>query len=166
MVILLMAPLQWAFWTFKVQKKLVKREIKHRIIEGIDSLELTELRLSKTQVETELRWEHAKEFEFRGQMYDVVRKTETADSIVYVCWWDHEETRLNKKLKILTALSMNENPESNSRKEKLEQFLTFFYQIPDDSVPIRFHFIKSKFIQPDFSAVSDFYSSFFIPPEV
>lgn len=161
-----MAPLQWAFWTFKVQKKLIKREIKHRIIEGIDSLELTELRLSKVQVETELRWEHAKEFEFRGQMYDVVRKTETADSVVYVCWWDHEETRLNKKLNLLTALSMNKQPDSNRRKEKLERFLTFFHQIPDESLPICFNFLKLKFIQLNFFASNDYYSSFFIPPEI
>jgi hypothetical protein len=50
------------------QKTAVKKEIKHRIIEGIGKEDLVLLSFHKNSAEKELRWEHSKEFEYRGIM--------------------------------------------------------------------------------------------------
>lgn len=165
LVLLIVSPLQWAFWSFKVQKKIVKREVKHRMIDGIDSTELTELRFSKSQTITQLRWEHAKEFEYRGEMYDVVKKTETADSVVYVCWWDHAETCLNKKLNTLVTLAIKNKPESKSRNELVVRFLTLIYQQPQQVSIDVFPIGKTPFHTSCNSKLLEYTSSFFIPPE-
>lgn len=38
------------------------------------------------------------EFEFNNQMYDIVDKVISKDSVQYWCWWDFKETKLNKQL--------------------------------------------------------------------
>ena len=68
------------------------------MIEGIDQEELTLLRFATENVENVLRWEHDGEFEYKGEMYDVVKREVRDDSSYFWCWWDHEETALNKKL--------------------------------------------------------------------
>jgi len=107
-----------------LQKKQVKREVKWEIIEGIDRSELVLIQLSKSEVEEKLEWEHSKEFEFEGEMYDVVEFEVTPDSIKYWCWWDHEETALNKNLADVVNNLLGNHPD---RKEK-EQKLISFYQ--------------------------------------
>lgn len=107
----------------KYQKKLVKKEIKRKIIAGLDKQELVLLKFSTKETQTLLRWEHAKEFEFKGEMYDVVETKITSDSIHYWCWWDFEETALNKKLFELTSLALNNNPQ---KKETQNQLINFY----------------------------------------
>ncbi|MBK9591208.1 MAG: hypothetical protein IPO32_06800 [Crocinitomicaceae bacterium] len=70
----------------KHEKRMLKREIKHRIIEGIDRSELVELSFTPEE-EQQLRWEHSKEFEYKGEMYDVVESKSENGKITYWCWW-------------------------------------------------------------------------------
>ena len=58
------------------------------MIAGIDKSELVLFKFSKEETTTKLNWKHAKEFEFNQQMYDVVEKQVSKDSIHYWCWWD------------------------------------------------------------------------------
>lgn len=108
----------------KHQKKQVKREVKWKIIEGIDKSELVLIQLSKSEAKERLDWEHSKEFEFEGEMYDVVEFEETADSVKYWCWWDYEETTLNKNLAAVVNNLLGNHPD----KEEKEQKLISFYQ--------------------------------------
>ncbi len=55
---------------------------------------MVRLKFSKTEITTKLNWKHSKEFEFNNQMYDVVDKVVTRDSIRYWCWWDFKETEI------------------------------------------------------------------------
>lgn len=102
---------------------MVRKEIKRKIIKGLDKQELVLLKFSKNEAQTVLRWEHAKEFEFKCEMYDVVETKITNDSIHYWCWWDFEETSLNKKLFELTSLALNNNPQ---KKETQNQLIDFY----------------------------------------
>ena len=90
-------------YLFHIEKAALKREIKWKMIAGIDQNELVLLKFSKEEAETKLRWEHSKEFEYDGQMYDIVSKEIKGDSIYYRCWWDYEEPALNRKLQQLVV---------------------------------------------------------------
>jgi hypothetical protein len=58
-----------------------------------------------------LKWEHDKEFEYNGQMYDVVEVADIGDSLQYLCWWDKAETATKKnKQKLLYAGIDSSNP--------------------------------------------------------
>ncbi len=85
----------------QVEKALVRREVKHRMMESIPRDQLVRLAYSHRQAEHELAWEHDREFEYLGEMYDVVEKYETTDSLIVYCWPDREESALNRKLRKL-----------------------------------------------------------------
>ena len=104
------------------QKRMVRKEIKHRIIEGINREELVLLSFTH-ETASNLRWEHAREFEFGGEMYDVVETVMAGDTIYYWCWPDKEESSLNRVLAALTQKAMNGLPQ---RQEQQQQLLSFF----------------------------------------
>lgn len=63
--------------------------------------DLVFIAFTKEETQTLLNWKHSKEFEYNGEMYDIVHKRETQDSVYYKLWWDKEETFLNNKVKQL-----------------------------------------------------------------
>lgn len=106
-----------------IQKALIKKEVKAKLIAGIDKSELTHLTFSKSQIETELRWKHSKEFGYKGEMYDVIETEICCDSIRYVCWHDKAETELNKRLQTLIAQATSGTPEHRMREILCYQLL-------------------------------------------
>lgn len=97
------------------------------MIAGIEKEELVLLKFKTGEEKTQLRWEHSKEFEYKGQMYDVVLREEIGDSSYYHCWWDAEETALNQQLTDLTQLALNSNPQRQKHQKSLYSFLQTFY---------------------------------------
>lgn len=103
------------------------------MIAGMNHDELVLLKLTKKETETKLRWEHAKEFEYNGQMYDIVSQEIKGDSIFYRCWLDNEETDLNQKLKKLVAIAFGQDNENREAQESLYSYLwSFFFTEPLD----------------------------------
>lgn len=114
----------------KHEKKMLKREIKHKIIEGIDRSELVELTFTLNEAVEKLRWEHSKEFEYNGEMYDVVEMEEKSGTITYWCWWDHKETSLNKQLNGLLAKALNkQDPKAPSKNASF--WMNLMFLVPD-----------------------------------
>ena len=131
MLIILVAPVVTLYLFMKFEKTAIRREIKWKMIAGIDPEELVLLKFTKEETETKLRWEHSKEFEFEGQMYDIVSKEVKGDSIFYRCWWDHEETKLNKSLKKLVANALDTDGDSHKAQKNLHTYLwSLFYTGP------------------------------------
>lgn len=108
------------------QRYQIKREVKWKIIEGIDKSELVLIKLTKSEAKEKLDWEHSKEFEYLGEMYDVVEFEETTDSVKYWCWWDHEETALNQDLAQVVNNLIGNHPD---KKEKEEKLITFYQSL-------------------------------------
>ena len=82
----LFAPLTGAFVMLRVQKSLVRREVKHMLMRKINKEELVLIKVSKTQHQNELEWKHSKEFKYKGEMYDIVSVEQHGDSTWYYCW--------------------------------------------------------------------------------
>jgi hypothetical protein len=114
--------------------------VKWEIIEGIDRSELVLIQLSRADAKKKIDWEHSKEFEFEGEMYDVVEFEETADSVKYWCWWDHEETLLNKNLTEVVDSLLGNHPDKNEKEEKL---ITFYQSLFSEKL---FHWEALQFI--------------------
>lgn len=122
LLLCLAAPFALTYSYLKVEKHQLKRSIKHQIIDGINKSELVLLRFSKKEIKEKLEWEHSKEFEYEGEMYDVVEKVETTDSVSYWCWWDYEETRLNKQLAGILIATWHQNKTQQNHNDLLIQF--------------------------------------------
>lgn len=116
------APVGTAFVVLHYQKKQVKRAVKWKMIAGIDREELVVLKLTEAEKKTELNWKHSKEFEYRGEMYDIVETAVSGDTTTYWLWWDSEETELNKQLDNLVAQVFGKSPKDEQGQEMLTQF--------------------------------------------
>ena len=105
------------------------------MINGIDKDELVLIKLSRAEAEAELHWEHSKEFEYHDQMYDVVDTRKTRDSVYYWCWWDHEETKLNRNLAQLVEQTCSSDHQNQLTQTKLISFFLTPFQVEDISLP-------------------------------
>ena len=142
------------------QKHLVKKEVKRQMISGIDKKDLELLKFSKKETQTKLRWEHSKEFEYKGQMYDIVEKIVKEDSVYYWCWWDHEETKLNKELSSLANNAFRDDPKKQKRQQQLFSYLNSLFFTPG----FTWHSDNSiQYKTPNFY-YNEFYKSIYITP--
>ncbi len=161
----LIAPFLGSYIWVQIKQSQIRKEVKWKMIAGIDKKELVYMSFSIKDSQEKLNWKHSKEFEFKGEWYDVVEQEIIGDSIHYYLWWDHEETQLNKQLNELIALTVNQNPltkENNNRVAKLFKSLYFI----EDKVQVN-NEIKSEFSQPSIfkdSSFLDVYFSLDLPP--
>jgi len=101
--------------------------MKHKIISGIDRNELVQIKVLQDESGGLIRWEHPDEFEFEGQMYDVVYKQFKGDTSIYWCWWDHKETRLNRELDTLVAGILGNDTQRKEKNKNLVDFIKKLY---------------------------------------
>ncbi|WP_299671934.1 hypothetical protein [uncultured Polaribacter sp.] len=97
------------------------------IIKGIDKEKLVLLKFSEEEVIQELKWKHSKEFEYKGEMYDIVETKEVDHIIYYWCWWDHKETQLNQQLTELVKNIFNQNPQKTQKENQLISFYNLLF---------------------------------------
>lgn len=156
LIIALILPFAGTFLVHKIQKKQIKRTIKRKIIAGIDKSELVLLKFTEKEKQTELHWEHSKEFEYQGQMYDITDFQTIGDTTFYWCWWDYEETNLNKQLNKKLSESLDGNPQNQKRQLKLLNFLDSLF-LHDVQILVPKHLIfpaKNEFsITQNFSSI-------------
>lgn len=109
------------------QKLCVKQEVKRAFRAGMSKERLVRLAFAAAQVDTLLRWEHDREFEYQKQMYDVLKREQQGDSIVFWCWWDQEETLLNLQLDDLVQKAFARDPLRKHSEEQLSHFFKTLY---------------------------------------
>jgi len=119
------------------RKAVVKKEVQRQIDDGLDKSKLVVLQFSKEETKTKLRWEHANEFEYNQKMYDIVEIKTVGDTVFYRCWYDHEETILNRQLEELAGQVLGNDPEFKIAVTLLKPFteslyclFSFDYDIP------------------------------------
>ncbi len=136
LLFLLLCPAWLAYFFFTWQKHEAREEAKRLLLAGMDAAELVTIQLSKAEAESLLHWEEEHEFEYQGQMYDVVDITEAGDSIRYLCYWDRPESRLHQQLENLLKRPANDDPVHTKNTERLLQFFQSLFcveQSPWDS---------------------------------
>lgn len=126
LLLILLFPTALAYLFFAWQKHQVKEAVKAQLLAGMDASELTELKFSRADAGVLLEWEEEREFEYRGQMYDVVDVAVEDDSIRYLCYRDHAESRLKQELKRLLASPLKSDPATADNTLRL---ITFFQSL-------------------------------------
>jgi hypothetical protein len=93
----LIDPVTGAIAGLHLRTEMIRGRVKNRIEAGVRESDLVVLSFSAGEALAELRWEHPDEFEYRGRMYDVVRKETAGGRISFWCRFDDEETDVRKK---------------------------------------------------------------------
>ncbi|HMR89199.1 MAG TPA: hypothetical protein PKD51_13655 [Saprospiraceae bacterium] len=113
----------WSY--FMVKQQMVKNEVEEKRNEGFNKDVVKILTFAKKDIKTIVRWEHDREFEFLGEMYDVISSLESEDSITYTCYWDIEETKIKKQI---VKLFFNDNEKLPFQHEKEAKMIEYFKQ--------------------------------------
>ena len=116
LLLMMITPFWVVFFSLHAKKEIVRREVKHRLMESEPDESFVHLSFTKEETETLLRWEHEGEFEYQGEMYDLVHTETRNDSVFYTLWWDHDETELNRKLAALTKTRQSESAPPQERQ--------------------------------------------------
>ena len=118
-ILALTLPFIGVYGWLKFEKSAIRKSVKHRLMEGIPKDELVQFSFANEDTLIVLNWKHSMEFEYKGEMYDIVTRYYTEDSVTYDLWWDHEETELNRKLAQLTNGLINQNPVEQTKTNYL-----------------------------------------------
>jgi hypothetical protein len=147
-ILLLSAPFWGTFSWLKLEKHIVRKSIKHKIIDGIDDDLLVHMSFAKADTATKLEWKHKKEFSYNGEMYDIVERIYTEDSVKYSLWWDNEETQLNRQLCQLTNNFFQRNSENENKSSYFGHVVKhFFYnESPNFSIILTEEIHDSKWL--------------------
>ena len=120
-----------ATWKFlSIQLHQVKKEVSIQIRDGKPDRPEVLLKFTPEQ-SAQLYWEHSKEFEYKGEMYDVIRTEEKGDTVFYWCYWDKKETRLKKSLDNLLTNAIGQGPLNKNTQDHLVSFFKSLYHIKD-----------------------------------
>lgn len=162
LILCFVAPVTTTYIILKYQKKQVKREVKWKMIAGIDKEELVLLKFTQEEKRTQLKWKHSKEFEYKGEMYDIVESKLVGDTTYYWLWWDHEETKLNKQLSHLVSYALGQNPKNKENQKRLQNFFKSLYFSED----VRKESLVFLEVENKYYFSEKFYHSIFLTPPV
>lgn len=126
LILSLVLPVTGIFLHYQVNQKQIRKEVKHRMLTGIDRDQLERLAFHHQET-AQLTWKHSREFVFQGQFYDIVETHSTTDSIIYYCWWDNDETVLHQQLDALLASLMQRDPEQQQKQTRISDFFKSLY---------------------------------------
>jgi hypothetical protein len=124
--IFLIAVLTFPFWGsysyFHLEKKKIMTEVDRALSTGMDKTKLVNFRFSVEDSKTRLTWKHSREFVYQGQMYDIVEQRQDGEFIVFTCYKDNKETRLENNKEKIIAKAIGQDPVRKNQSEKMTDF--------------------------------------------
>ncbi|GIV32491.1 MAG: hypothetical protein KatS3mg031_0026 [Chitinophagales bacterium] len=127
LIAVLTFPVAGTYGWLKMQMRQVRREVKRKIMQGISRDNLVRWEFTKDTAETLLHWKDNNEFEYKGRMYDVVFREETARYVILWCWPDDEETMLNQQLSHLVTQLLGQSYRGRTTMKQPEHFFSDFF---------------------------------------
>jgi hypothetical protein len=103
-------PLAGRLLWLSCQKALLRHDVAKHIVSLAREDGLVLFEFTKFEAGILLRWEHPREFEYQGRMYDIVEAQDLGDAVRYLCWWDRQETRLNAEMRSLALRALGQTP--------------------------------------------------------
>ncbi|MEZ5083522.1 MAG: hypothetical protein R2750_08740 [Bacteroidales bacterium] len=156
----LIAPFGGFYVFLQLKKKQVKKDIRLNLASFIGNNNLVVFSFSKEDIKT-LEWKDNHEFEYEGQMYDIIESNIVGETIHYKCFHDTKETSLNKKIEQLIARITGSNPQKKENQERLISFIKIQYMPTKElkNVVKTFSIKKKFFIYNEFG-----FNEFYNPP--
>lgn len=103
------------FLVLKSQILEVRESVDKKYEEGFEEDRIQTFRFTQKEIQENLRWEHDREFEYQGQMFDVIER-KTLDGLVELTVYaDHEETELKIKMAHLLQGELEDEPCDDQR---------------------------------------------------
>tara|TARA_R100000005_G_scaffold96660_1_gene85670 strand:- start:19180 stop:19638 length:459 start_codon:yes stop_codon:yes gene_type:complete len=134
-----------------MEKAKAKRHAALVIAGEENPVEMVHLAFTEAQIKTDLRWEHDREFEYRGQMYDIISSEIKGDTTYFYAYWDKLESIINHKLNELITLHLGGEADEKDESQLVVSLLKALYIHPNQDAakilekidPVKFLEIKA-----------------------
>jgi hypothetical protein len=90
------------------------------------------LKFSISEIHRAVRWEHAHEFEYQEEMYDIISTEYHGDTVIYRCYHDLKETQLRDARDMVFWGWLHPG---QAQTKKQIQIYTFFQTLFQNSIP-------------------------------
>ena len=110
---------EWSMLSIRENK--IEKAVEELLTAGSDASLQRIIRIGRNDQQS-LKWEHKKEFEYQGVMYDVISVFESDDSIDYLCRLDLDETAVKKKMHHLLSETKAQYPKNRSLQTQIFHF--------------------------------------------
>ena len=158
LAIMIVAPLSVSFFSYKMQLKKIKKEVKWKLINDTPKDELVYFEFNMNSEEfKKLRWEHKHEFEMDHKMFDIVEADTIGNLVKYLCFPDKQETELNAVFKNqLQERYAKDKPIKNRTTLMASLMMSLYFQdhIEKPKVVTTFNKQKKYFIQSKYTSIS------------
>jgi hypothetical protein len=150
---------------FKMQEFYLKNQIKSKIKQGIPESELIKFTIN-TEIENDIEWIHSKEFRYKGEMYDVIRKSEDSGSTIYYVIHDPKETGLFVNLEKFVAQEKQNDPLQKRILLDIDRILKLIYiqEYISDNLIIKIS--KIKIFDHYLDLINSYYKPETPPPKI
>lgn len=99
-----------------------KEYVRNNMLSDISEEEKCILQFSIHDAKNNLHWEKPDEFEYKGEMYDVISSKQIRDSVIFICYHDKKESRLKESYAELLINSFG----NDLQKEQQSRIKIFF----------------------------------------
>lgn len=117
------------YWVVLIQRQQQREAVRKRLVEGFHAWELMLIEIPdavKNDPSRPFREIHAREFEYRGQMYDIVEKQEFDETTWYLVYPDVKETKLKAKQKKLVS-DIQKSTDKPLPRELVEAYCNWYF---------------------------------------
>ncbi len=129
-----------------------------------DVMESVWLKFSIEEAGLVLKWEHDKEFFFRGEMFDVIESCTAGDSVSYHCYADKNETYLKKEFRDFVYSFFSHKQQNNKQKQYSKDFFKSIC-FHEDVEAIRSLYYKKENVSTScYCGIANFVLSPLVPP--
>lgn len=111
-------------WSVKMYQH--RKAVKAQLLADTPNEALVTLAFTPIQAK-QLNWAHEREFQHNGEWYDIVRTDTLGNTLVYHCWWDHEETQLYQQLNLLIARQYGTHTPETPQEQQCQQLLRHLF---------------------------------------
>lgn len=136
LILCIMVPLVGAIAGLQLKKTFLKRRGR-KLSSKADKENAVLLKFTKEESQSLLNWEHEREFEYKGYMYDVIDSEVDGDTVSYWCLKDYKETQLNRELDEVFAFLLGKKDQKKETHQRLTQFLkSLYFSTPQTFSPV------------------------------
>jgi hypothetical protein len=120
---------------FHHQQVRVRKEMKTLIKNGVpENKRLLFYDDELTADAVNLKWIHDWEFQYKGEMYDILKKEVRNGRLVYTCIHDVKESGLFAKLDEMVDKQMQSNAPAKEQRKLFQNFFTSLYFLSDTKI--------------------------------
>lgn len=125
---------------FEIEQLEIREEAWERIELGVPETELAVFKIVRgAPVDPAMQWYDRHEFRYHGEMYDVVRVAQQADTTLLYCLADEKESELLAKRDVFEKQQAQPSHRPRKQQRNLQRFLSTFYSVIN-ATP-RLHFV-------------------------